>query len=414
LERMPPMRTHTIWTVATLLCSLAIASPGAVPANERDLVKQALTEFVLARWEGQYDKCAALAIGALEQFRFLKAWSVCDEATRKHNDAVRDKFAPASSTRTTDAKTIFTKLVSDSAILIIGDEAVVLWDGPGRRPGLHRDPSGWEVLLATLDGPRQLGLTDENIPLVEAMVAAHRDPAGMVRNGQIKSVEEDRALLSQRMTAIPASTRSTTAPSRPATRPATKSARLTLDEATKAVRDLVYRETPGMDPDAQFPVRDLTTDEMWARMAVQAFRITSGVQEAETVAIRHGKAVRLGSAFGGPGVNGICVADLDRDGRDELIYSFAFGSGVTRSHVALRRADEFGHEVRLPWMYWGKVWVLRVAPDGGVRLLDDEARPSRELAQCAYDRASRRVVLKISPDLPADVRADICRDESRN
>jgi hypothetical protein len=87
---------------------------------------------------------------------------------------------------------------------------------------------------------------------------------------------------------------------------------------------------------------------------------------------------------------------------------------VTRSHVALRRADEFGHEVRLPWMYWGKVWVLRVAPDGGVRLLDDEARPSRELAQCAYDRASRRVVLKISPDLPADVRADICRDESRN
>jgi hypothetical protein len=106
-------------------------------------------------------------------------------------------------------------------------------------------------------------------------------------------------------------------------------ARLTPAQAVKAVRAHLFG--PGAAND--LTLRELTTDQVWKRLGVQVFQVASETREGETFVIRRGRVIPIGRAFGGPGVTSLCVADLKRDGRPWLFYSFAWGSGVHRSQV---------------------------------------------------------------------------------
>jgi hypothetical protein len=62
---------------------------------------------------------------------------------------------------------------------------------------------------------------------------------------------------------------------------------------------------------------------------------TGEVRRHETYVVKDGEVFHIGRAFGGSGVNSLSVADLDGDKRPDLVFSFAWGSGVHRSQVAM-------------------------------------------------------------------------------
>ena len=122
-----------------------------------------------------------------------------------------------------------------------------------------------------------------------------------------------------------------------ASQPATtaKVQRVSLEEATKVVRAEIYRRQPQMNPAAKFPLKELTTDDVWKRLAVQVFVVTEGVQQCQTYIVRGAEATAIGASSGGWGVMSMCVADLDGDGKPELVFTHSSGSGVHRSNVGV-------------------------------------------------------------------------------
>lgn len=114
-----------------------------------------------------------------------------------------------------------------------------------------------------------------------------------------------------------------------------KPVRISLAEAERLVRNKIFAEKPKMAAHAEFPLRELTTDTVWIELAVQMFKVTSGVREPETFVIKDGEVAHIGRGFGGAGVNSWCIADVDNDGKPELVYSFSSGSGIHRCEVGV-------------------------------------------------------------------------------
>jgi hypothetical protein len=114
-----------------------------------------------------------------------------------------------------------------------------------------------------------------------------------------------------------------------------KAKRLTVPEAENVIRVEIYAKNPRMNPDAKFPLKELTTDAVWKRLGVQVFQVTEGVQAHETYVVKKKQVFLIGTGFGGQGVNSLCVADLNGDGRPELAFSFSWGSGIHRSQVGV-------------------------------------------------------------------------------
>src|ERR1700722_8091475 len=75
--------------------------------------------------------------------------------------------------------------------------------------------------------------------------------------------------------------------------------RLSLSEATIAVRAEIFRSIPKMNPSADFPLKELTTADVWDRLHAQVFAVTDGVQEDQAFIIRDRRVYPLGKGFGG-------------------------------------------------------------------------------------------------------------------
>jgi RNA polymerase sigma factor (sigma-70 family) len=117
--------------------------------------------------------------------------------------------------------------------------------------------------------------------------------------------------------------------------PAPEAKRLELADAEKLVRKFIFDENPKMNPDATFPLDEITSDTVWKRLHVQAFKVNKGVRSHECYVIKAGTVYHIGQAFGGFGVRSLGVADLDKSGRPTLVYVFSWGSGVHRAHVGM-------------------------------------------------------------------------------
>jgi hypothetical protein len=115
--------------------------------------------------------------------------------------------------------------------------------------------------------------------------------------------------------------------------------RVALEQAAALVRAEIFARQPAMNPQVQTPLVELTTDEMWARLSAQLFRVSDGVREDNCYLVFDGVVEPLGESIGGHGVMSCCVTDLDGDGAPELTYSYSWGSGIHRSHVAVARID---------------------------------------------------------------------------
>jgi hypothetical protein len=183
-----------------------------------------------------------------------------------------------------------------------------------------------------------------------------------------------------------------------------KAKRLTVPEAENVVRAHIYAKNPRMNPDAKFPLKDLTTDAVWKRLGVQVFQVTEGVQAHETYVVKKNQVFLIGKGFGGQGVNSLCVADLNGDSRPELVYSFSWGSGIHRSQVGV--FDVLAKKPReyvAPGAFYGM-------DDLTVKRVDDRtitvSTGKTELGRVALEGkdGQLRVEIRLNDKLPAEVR----------
>ena len=139
--------------------------------------------------------------------------------------------------------------------------------------------------------------------------------------------------------------------------------RLTVAEAEKLVDAHIRAATPDDESGRQVPVEG-TDDRRRCGSAcrVQVFQVTEGVRQYETFLIRGGKEVRpLGIGFGGSGMMSLCVADLDGDGKPEMVYTYSWGSGLHRSHAAVyREKDGKVQEAVVPFAFKGDMFAKRL------------------------------------------------------
>lgn len=192
--------------------------------------------------------------------------------------------------------------------------------------------------------------------------------------------------------------------------------RLSLAEATLAVRQEVFRSNPKMNPAAEFPLRELTTPEIWDRLHAQVFMVTDGVYVDESYIIDHGKTSLIGAGFGGHGIMSLCVADLAGDGRPELVFTYSFGSGIHRSMVGIWTVGDKWAAADLALM--NEDLSLSKTDDHNVNLnygkFDSESRTLKSLGDFGAVRSvhapeKNTVEILPSPDLPDKIKKLIMR-----
>jgi hypothetical protein len=130
------------------------------------------------------------------------------------------------------------------------------------------------------------------------------------------------------------------------------SERISLDEATQLVRAEIFRDRPAMNPAAEFPLEERTTDEIWQRMGAQVFQVTESVAYGQFYITRDGRVEFLGASPWGvcAGELDMYVTDLDSNGRPELVYTYETGSGISYAYIAAYSGDWPEPVSRVPMM----------------------------------------------------------------
>jgi len=136
--------------------------------------------------------------------------------------------------------------------------------------------------------------------------------------------------------------------------------RVGLEEATHRVRAQIMSTSPDMSVSAEFPLVELTTDEIWDRLGAQLFQVDEGVRGGESFLVCGERALPLCSGFGGHGIQSACVTDLDGDQIPELTYTYSWGSGIHRSLVGVCRVDgDRLLQEELPLAFVGDLFVRK-------------------------------------------------------
>ncbi|MGD8794916.1 MAG: hypothetical protein PVF47_20370 [Anaerolineae bacterium] len=106
-------------------------------------------------------------------------------------------------------------------------------------------------------------------------------------------------------------------------------------EAAEMIRDYLQGQHPQLNAGVRMPLEALTIPEVWEGLHVQIFRITDGPFIQEAFLIRRDRVLRLGEATGGRGLTALEISDLDEDGTAELLFAYAFGSGLHQSRIGM-------------------------------------------------------------------------------
>jgi peptidyl-Lys metalloendopeptidase len=106
-------------------------------------------------------------------------------------------------------------------------------------------------------------------------------------------------------------------------------------EVAEMIRDYLQSQHPQLNPDVRLPLEELPMPEAWETLRVQLFRITEGPFVNESFLIRGDSVLRIGEATGGRGLTSLAISDLDKDGTAELLFTYAFGSGLHQSRIGM-------------------------------------------------------------------------------
>lgn len=195
----------------------------------------------------------------------------------------------------------------------------------------------------------------------------------------------------------------------------TNAERISTAEAESLVRTMLLKDIPNLNPAADFPLTELTTDEVWQRLRAQVFQVNDGNHMFNTYLIKNKETVPLGTGVGGMGLTSMCVADLDQDGNPELVYTYSWGSGIHRCQVAIYSANlpaPYSLDARIA--YGGNDWMVEKQDDQTVFMKiepDQQGEGSLRIGQLVLERQGDQVALDIRlyDDLPPDALWQIWR-----
>lgn len=108
--------------------------------------------------------------------------------------------------------------------------------------------------------------------------------------------------------------------------------RISVEEAEELVRAWMFDRNPDMNPAAEFPLEDVTAEEVWRQLGGQIFKLKDPFVGFDLVLILDGRIIILGN---GVDPENMCITDLNEDGEAELLYTYSWGSGILRSGIAI-------------------------------------------------------------------------------
>jgi hypothetical protein len=191
----------------------------------------------------------------------------------------------------------------------------------------------------------------------------------------------------------------------------------TLAEAEEMIREHLYSQKPDLNPDFRLPVEEVSVHEAWEQLRAQVFRVTEGPFARESFLISGDTVLALGTAVGDRGVNSLEIADLDRDGSAELLFTYSFGSGIHQSRIGMYAPAHSRNRVyEAATGYLGDLGLLKEDTSTvGVRVvyLDDASLTLRYgerlgvLAIMKQLSGQVKLVLQVAEGLPDDVRENL-------
>lgn len=200
--------------------------------------------------------------------------------------------------------------------------------------------------------------------------------------------------------------------------------RLSVAEAHALVRaSLKPSPDTGFDPAQPFSLQEWKHEALWGRLEAQVFRVIEDNWPRATLLVHKGQVIPLGLSFGGLGVGSLCVTDLDGDKQPELLFTYAWGSGVHRAELGIVRFAStppkwepvglcYVHgDLALERVSDQRVKVLRATVlwgDNPQKAAEGAAlRPGAALATVEFDGAARRIVAKPVDGLDAATRKNL-------
>jgi len=116
------------------------------------------------------------------------------------------------------------------------------------------------------------------------------------------------------------------------------------------------------------------------------------------------------------GLTSMCVADLDQDGNSELVYTYSWGSGMHRCHVAVYSANLPAPYSLEAGIIYGEDWMVEKQDDQTVFIKiksDRQGEYSLRIGQVVLERQGDQITFDIRLDnnLPSDVLPRIWRPD---
>lgn len=100
---------------------------------------------------------------------------------------------------------------------------------------------------------------------------------------------------------------------------------------------------------------DVTPDNIYESANVQIFK-----NQYETYLIYLNEAYHIGNGFGGVGTLDFALADMNRDGKNELYYTYSWGSGMHRSDVAFFDFEKREEKLLFGAISYGDAFLVKV------------------------------------------------------
>ncbi len=118
------------------------------------------------------------------------------------------------------------------------------------------------------------------------------------------------------------------------------SQRSSLAHAEELVRAMIYEKVPDMNPSAQFPLEEITIDEIWKRLGIQVYTVIGdSIYHDYTYLIKDQKVEFLGGGFSRHSITSMQVVELNGNHEAEFVYAFSGGSGLHYSQLAWYCSD---------------------------------------------------------------------------
>lgn len=189
--------------------------------------------------------------------------------------------------------------------------------------------------------------------------------------------------------------------------------KVTVEEAIKLIGE--YRRFNTQSTATSLPLKEITNDQVFQELGCQVFK--DG--DFETFLIRDKKVTHIGMGFGGLGVTSIYTADLNKDGRLELVYTYSWGSGLHRSHIAVMMFGDTNKEIVSDFVYMNKDLLLEkkdyytiLVREGNAVVSATDSLSGEEIGSLSLQKSGDSYKLKLIPreGLPQEVKQNIWED----